>query len=107
MLVVYLPDCHESIAGNHCRDVLKEKYYKPVFVLTQGEHGVKGSGRSIESYHMFEEMCKCRALFTKFGGHKLAAGLSLEEEECGAIPQRRSMNSVRLTSEDLHAESIH
>ena len=73
---------------------LKEKYYKPVFVLTQGEHGVKGSGRSIESYHMFEEMCKCRALFTKFGGHKLAAGLSLEEEECGAFPEERSMSCV-------------
>ena len=71
-----------------------------MFVLTQGEHGVKGSGRSIESYHMFEEMCKCRALFTKFGGHKLAAGLSLEEENVERF--RRTINELcELTSQDL------
>ena len=99
VLVVYLPDCHESIAGI-IAGRLKEKYYKPVFVLTQGEHGVKGSGRSIESYHMFEEMCKCRALFTKFGGHKLAAGLSLEEENVERF--RRTINELcELTSQDL------
>ena len=69
-------------------------------VLAQGEHGVKGSGRSIESYHMFEEMCKCRALFTKFGGHKLAAGLSLEEENVERF--RRTINELcELTSQDL------
>ena len=99
VLVVYLPDCHESIAGI-IAGRLKEKYYKPVFVLTQGEHGVKGSGRSIESYHMFEEMCKCRALFTKFGGHKLAAGLSLEEENVERF--RKTINELcELTPEDL------
>ena len=99
VLVVYLPDCHESIAGI-IAGRLKEKYYKPVFVLTQGEHGVKGSGRSIESYHMFEEMCKCRALFTKFGGHKLAAGLSLEEENVERF--RKTINELcELTTEDL------
>ena len=99
VLVVYLPDCHESIAGI-IAGRLKEKYYKPVFVLTQGEHGVKGSGRSIESYHMFEEMCKCRALFTKFGGHKLAAGLSLEEKNVERF--RRTINELcELTSQDL------
>lgn len=99
VLVVYLQDCHESIAGI-IAGRLKEKYYKPVFVLTQGEHGVKGSGRSIESYHMFEEMCKCRALFTKFGGHKLAAGLSLEEENVERF--RRTINELcELTSQDL------
>ena len=71
-----------------------------MFVLTQGEHGVKGSGRSIESYHMFEEMCKCRALFTKFGGHKLAAGLSLEEKNVERF--RRTINELcELTSQDL------
>ena len=71
-----------------------------MFVLTQGEHGIKGRGRSIESYHMFEEMCKCRALFTKFGGHKLAAGLSLEEENVERF--RRTINELcELTSQDL------
>ena len=73
VLVVYLPDCHESIAGI-IAGRLRERYYRPVFVLTRAEDGVKGSGRSIESYNMFEEMCKCRALFTKFGGHKMEIG---------------------------------
>ena len=76
VLVVYLPECHESIAGI-IAGRLKERYYRPVFVLTRAEEGVKGSGRSIESYDMFGQMCRCRELFTKFGGHKLAAGLSL------------------------------
>ena len=67
VLVVYLPECHESIAGIIAGRI-KERYYRPTFVLTQGEEGVKGSGRSIESYNMFEEMCRCRALFTKLGG---------------------------------------
>ena len=79
VLVVYLPDCHESIAGIIAGRI-RERYYRPVFVLTKAEEGVKGSGRSIEAYDMFAQMCRCRALFTKFGGHKLAAGLSLEEE---------------------------
>lgn len=99
VLVVYLPDCHESIAGIIAGRI-RERYYRPVFVLTKGEEGVKGSGRSIEAYNMFEEMCKCRALFTKFGGHKLAAGLSLEEEN---VPRfRQVMNELaNLTEEDL------
>ena len=79
VLVIYLPDCHESIAGIIAGRI-RERYYRPVFVLTSAEEGVKGSGRSIESYHMFEEMSRCRELFTRFGGHKLAAGLSLPEE---------------------------
>lgn len=99
VLVVYLPDCHESIVGIIAGRI-REKYYRPVFVLTQGEEGVKGSGRSIESYNMFEEMCKCRALFTKFGGHKLAAGLSLEEENINRF--RETINELsNLTEEDL------
>ena len=99
VLVVYLPECHESIAGIIAGRI-RERYYRPVFVLTKGEEGVKGSGRSIEAYNMFEEMCKCRALFTKFGGHKLAAGLSLEEEN---VPRfRQVMNELaNLTEEDL------
>ncbi len=99
VLVVYLPDCHESIAGI-IAGRLRERYYRPTFVLTQAEHGVKGSGRSIEAYHMFDEMCRCRALFTKFGGHKLAAGLSLEEENVERF--RETINELAtLTEEDL------
>ncbi len=102
VLVIYLPDCHESIAGIIAGRI-KERYYKPVFVLTRGEHGVKGSGRSIEAYNMFEEMCKCRELFTKFGGHKLAAGLSLEEENVEKF--RETINELaELTEEDLRAK---
>lgn len=99
VLVVYLPDCHESIAGIIAGRI-RERYYRPVFVLTSAEDGVKGSGRSIESYHMFEEMCRCRELFTKFGGHKLAAGLSLKEENVEAF--RKRINELAdLTEEDL------
>lgn len=99
VLVVYLPDCHESIAGIIAGRI-RERYYRPVFVLTSAEDGVKGSGRSIESYHMFEEMSKCRDLFTKFGGHKLAAGLSLKEENVEAF--RKTINELTdLSEEDL------
>lgn len=99
VLVVYLPDCHESIAGIIAGRI-KERYYRPTFVLTMGEEGVKGSGRSIEGYHMFEEMCRCRALFTKFGGHKLAAGLSMKETDIERF--RRTINELAdLSNEDL------
>lgn len=99
VLVVYLPDCHESIAGIIAGRI-KERYYRPTFVLTLGEEGVKGSGRSIEAYHMFEEMCRCRALFTKFGGHKLAAGLSMEEADIERF--RKTINELAsLSDEDL------
>ena len=79
VLVVYLPDCHESLAGIVAGRI-RENYYKPVFVLTDAEEGVKGSGRSIDGYHMYEELNKCKELLTKFGGHRLAAGLSLPKE---------------------------
>ena len=99
VLVVYLPDCHESIAGIIAGRI-REKYYRPVFVLTRAEEGVKGSGRSIETYDMFAQMCRCRALFTKFGGHKLAAGLSLEEENVERF--RETINELcELSDEDL------
>lgn len=99
VLVVYLPDCHESIAGIIAGRI-RERYYRPTFVLTKSEEGVKGSGRSIEAYNMFEEMCKCRALFTKFGGHKLAAGLSLDEDN--VLRFRQTINELAdLTEEDL------
>ena len=99
VLVVYLPDCHESIAGIIAGRI-RERYYRPVFVLTSAEEGVKGSGRSIENYHMFEEMCRCRELFTKFGGHKLAAGLSLKEEHVEEF-RKRINELATLTEEDL------
>lgn len=87
VLVIYLPDCHESLAGIIAGRI-REKYHKPTFVLTQGEKNVKGSGRSIETYDMYEEMCKCKELFLKFGGHKMAAGLSLEESKVDYFSQR-------------------
>lgn len=99
VLVVYLPECHESIAGIIAGRI-KERYYRPTFVLTKGETRVKGSGRSIEAYDMFAEMSRCRELFTKFGGHKLAAGLSLEEENVEVF--RKRINELAdLTEEDL------
>ena len=99
VLVVYLPDCHESIAGIIAGRI-REKYYRPTFVLTRAEEGVKGSGRSIETYDMFAQMCRCRALLTKFGGHKLAAGLSLEEENVEHF--RETINELcELSDEDL------
>lgn len=99
VLVVYMPDCHESLAGI-VAGRLRERYYKPVFVLTKAEQGLKGSGRSIESYHMFEEMNKCKELLSRFGGHKLAAGLSLPEENLERFRTEINEKS-KLTQEDL------
>ena len=99
VLVVYLPECHESIAGIIAGRI-KERYYRPTFVLTKGETGVKGSGRSIEAYDMFAEMSRCRELFTKFGGHKLAAGLSLEEKNVEVF-RKRINELANLTEDDL------
>lgn len=84
VLVVFLPDCHESLAGIIAGRI-RERYCKPVFVLTRAEEGVKGSGRSVEAYHMYDKMSECRELFTKYGGHKMAAGLSLPEENVEAF----------------------
>lgn len=99
VLVIYLPDCHESLAGIIAGRV-REKYYKPVIVITKSKEGLKGSGRSIESYHMFEELCKCKELLTKFGGHKMAAGLSLLEDNLQLFRSR--INEVQeLTQDDL------
>lgn len=79
VLVVYLPECHESLAGIIAGRI-RERYQKPVFVLTKSEDGVKGSGRSIDAYHMYDKMSECKELYTKYGGHKLAAGVSMPEE---------------------------
>ena len=78
---MYKRQCHESIAGIIAGRV-REKYNKPTFVLTDAEQGVKGSGRSIEEYDMYSELTKVKSLLTKFGGHKMAAGISLEEKMC-------------------------
>lgn len=99
VLVVFLPDCHESIAGIIAGRV-RERYHRPSFVLTRGEKMVKGSGRSTESYSMYEEMVKCGDLLEEFGGHPMAAGLSLKEENVDAF--RRAMNEkCTLTESDL------
>lgn len=99
VLVIYLPDCHESLAGIIAGRI-RERYTRPVFVLTRAEEGVKGSGRSIEAYHMFQEMGKCKELLTKFGGHPMAAGLSLPEENVEAFRRKLNENCV-LTQEDM------
>lgn len=104
VLVVFLPDCHESIAGIIAGRI-RERYYKPVFVLTRGEEGVKGSARSIEGYHIYEEMTKCRRFFTKYGGHKMAAGLSMREEDVEAF--RREINRICTLTEDDLQERVH
>ena len=96
ILVIYLPEVHESIAGIIAGRI-REKYYKPVFVLTKAEDGVKGSGRSTEEYSMYEEMCKCQELFTKFGGHPMAAGVSLKEENVDLF--REKINALSNLSE--------
>lgn len=99
VLVVYLPDVHESLAGIIAGRI-REACHKPTFVLTKSEDGVKGSGRSIEAYSMYEELCKCQELFTKFGGHPMAAGLSLPEANVEIF--REKINACcGLTEEDF------
>ena len=104
VLVVYLPNCHESLAGIIAGRI-RERYYRPVFVLTRAEDGVKGSGRSIETYSMFEEMSKCKELYTRYGGHPMAAGVSMPEEHVELF--RRRLNELcTLSKEDL-TEVVH
>lgn len=99
VLVIFLPDCHESLAGIIAGRI-REKYNKPVFVLTKGETMVKGSGRSIESYSMFEELVKCGDLMEQYGGHPMAAGLSIKEENVKEFRKRLNENCT-LTEKDL------
>lgn len=103
VIVVYLPQCHESLAGIIAGRV-REMYYRPTFILTKGEDSVKGSARSIEQYNLYEEMCKCEELFIKFGGHKLAAGLSLEEKDIENF--KNKINRVCLLGVDDFVEKI-
>lgn len=99
VLVVYLKDCHESIAGIIAGRI-KERYYRPTFVITNAEDGAKGSGRSIEGYNMYEEINKCKNVLTKYGGHPMAAGLSLAISDIDVF--RKMLNdNAQLTDEDL------
>lgn len=99
VMVVYIPELHESLAGIVAGRI-RERYNKPVFVLTKSEEGVKGSGRSIEAYSMYEEMCSCQEFFTKFGGHPMAAGLSMAEADVNEFRQKLNTR-CRLTEEDF------
>ena len=106
VLVIYLPQVHESLAGIIAGRI-REAYHKPVFVLTKAEEGVKGSGRSIEEYSMYEELCKCRELLEKFGGHPMAAGLSLPEENVEKFRRKINENcplTVEEVCPDIHID---
>ena len=99
VMVIYLPKCHESLAGIVAGRI-REKYTRPVIVLTKAEDCIKGSGRSIDAYSMYEELSKCKELFLKYGGHKLAAGLSLEEDKVEILREVLNENCT-LTEEDM------
>ena len=99
VLVIYLPDCHESIAGIIAGRI-KERYYRPTFVITNAEEGAKGSGRSIEGYNMYEEINKCKNVLTKYGGHPMAAGLSLETADIDVCRKMLNDNAT-LDDSDL------
>ena len=99
VLVVYLPECHESLAGIIAGRI-REAYQRPVFVLTRGEEGVKGSGRSIEAYSMFDKMTEVAELFTKYGGHPMAAGLSMREEDIDKLREQLNQKA-ELSVEDM------
>lgn len=99
VLVVFLPKCHESLAGI-IAGRLREHFHKPSFVLTRGEQSAKGSGRSIEAYHMYQGLCEVSDLLVKFGGHPMAAGLSIEESDIDEF-RRRLNENAKLTEDDF------
>ncbi len=105
VMVVYLPQCHESLAGIIAGRI-REQYHKPIFVLTDAEDGgIKGSGRSIEAYSMYEEMTKCGSLMTKYGGHPMAAGLSMNKENIDQF--RKELNAYSSLTQEDFVEKIH
>lgn len=104
VLAVYLPDCHESLAGI-VAGRLRERYCRPAYVMTDAEDGVKGSGRSIEAYHMYEELAGCRELLTKYGGHMMAAGFSLEKENVEQFRRRLNENCT-LKESDMREKVV-
>ncbi len=100
VLIVLLADTHESLVGIIAGRI-KERYHHPVIVFTRTEEGlVKGSGRSIENYHMFRELMKCKDLMERFGGHKMAAGMTLREENLPELERRLNEQAV-LREEDF------
>lgn len=104
VLVIYLENCHESLAGIVAGRI-KEKYYKPTIVLTKGEEGMKGSGRSIPAYSMFEELSRCKRLFSRYGGHPMAAGMTLAGEDYKEL-SRQLNEKESLSEEDLKPQVI-
>lgn len=104
VMVIYLPNVHESLAGIIAGRI-REKYHHPVFVLTDGEEGIKGSGRSIEAYHMYESMVQVKEYFSKFGGHKLAAGLSLKNPDVEGF--RKVINDAAKLKEEDFVPVVH
>ncbi|WP_252234953.1 single-stranded-DNA-specific exonuclease RecJ [Clostridium sp. CH2] len=99
VFVIYIPEVHESLAGIIAGRI-REKYNVPTIILTKAEDGVKGSGRSIEEYNMFEELLTCKELLNKFGGHPMAAGLSLDENNIDLLRKKLNRNT-KLTDEEL------
>ncbi len=104
VMVIYLPEVHESLAGIIAGRI-REHYNHPVFLLTRGEEGVKGSGRSIENYDMFEAMTEVKHYFTRFGGHAMAAGLSMREEDISSF--RRELNEKCSLQEEDFIPRVH
>lgn len=104
VMIIFLPEVHESLAGIIAGRI-RERYNHPVFILTRGEEGVKGSGRSIEGYHMYDAMTGVKQYFTKFGGHAMAAGLSMKEEDIGNL--RRDINAACTLGEEDFAVRVH
>ena len=104
VMVVYLPEVHESLAGIIAGRI-REKYHHPVFVLTDGEEGIKGSGRSIDAYHMYDSMIAVKEHFSKFGGHKLAAGLTLKDRDVEGF--RRDLNAMAQLTEADFVPQVH
>lgn len=105
VLVLYVKGVHESIAGIVAGRI-RERFYKPVIVLTDSdvEGEAKGSGRSIEGYDMFRELSRCQQLFTRFGGHEMAAGLSIPKENIKAF--EAMVNENESMTEDILTEKI-
>lgn len=105
VLVIYLPDCHESLAGIVAGRI-RERYHKPTIILTPGEEAIKGSGRSIEGYHMFEALVKVQDLLLKFGGHPMAAGMSLEERDIDEFRRRLNQDAHEALTEEDFIEKV-
>ena len=104
VLVIYLPECHEAIAGIVAGRI-REKYGRPTLILTDAEDGIKGSARSIPAYDMYQELSACSALFSKFGGHKMAAGLSMQKEDIELLLEK--LNASCTLKEDDFQEVLH